>query len=383
MVCLTNAESWELWKALGSPKYIMAPMFNGSDHCFRRLSLRYGTDVAFTPMINCKTFQKNAYYREEVLHDLGVYDNREKFVIAQLAGSELHNLLFTCEVLQDYVDVFDLNCGCPQAIAFRGKYGSAMLKDTKKSLTVIEQLVKLVKKPISIKLRIVEDEALLNNLPKKLLNDSEHTNQTLISEISGNDIAYVNRFRFDELSKVYEKTIAFCRSLETLGICFLTIHARSSKNKSNALYAADWDLIAYLVSVLNIPVVANGSVCSKTTADECLEFTKAAAVMSAESLLYDPTLFYENTRPSKKDLILELLEMYKHTKKYSLGTLRNHMFRLMFNYFELNPAERKVLQQLNDFDAIYKWVANIDCLDSSRDTNCYHAYFRHNLAKKT
>lgn len=51
---------YELYRKIGSPRHIVAPMVDHSELAWRILSRRYGSDLVYTPMINAKVYvQKN------------------------------------------------------------------------------------------------------------------------------------------------------------------------------------------------------------------------------------------------------------------------------------------------------------------------------------
>lgn len=67
------------------------------------------------------------------------------------------------------------------------------------------------------------------------------------------------------------------------------VHGRTIDMKSPERYRANWDIIRKVVQeVPDVPIIANGNIRNREDLEECLQYTGAAAVMSAQSLLDDP-----------------------------------------------------------------------------------------------
>lgn len=86
---------------------------------------------------------------------------------------------------------------------------------------------------------------------------------------------------------------------------------------------------------LQIPVLANGNIRNIHDVDECLEATGADGVMSADSLLEDPALFWSERRSANNRAHLEgcrlMLEYLELWKQYPVPTrmVRGHAFKML------------------------------------------------------
>ena len=102
-----------------------APMIEQSDTAFRILTRRYGSNLCFTPMIHAYSFVNKPSYRRKMFHfsctttttkssnDKNNTRSVEKDrpLIAQIAGSNKEILLKCAQMLEGHVDAIDINLG--------------------------------------------------------------------------------------------------------------------------------------------------------------------------------------------------------------------------------------------------------------------------------
>ena len=112
------AASWALWRSLGSPRLVLAPMVNQSELAFRLLARKYGAQLCYTPMLHSTLFASEEYYRVDNFDPLP----DEGPLVVQFCGDDPATILAAARLVERQCVAVDLNCGCPQGIAKCGHY---------------------------------------------------------------------------------------------------------------------------------------------------------------------------------------------------------------------------------------------------------------------
>ncbi|KFM25978.1 TRNA-dihydrouridine(16/17) synthase [NAD(P)(+)]-like protein [Auxenochlorella protothecoides] len=219
--------AWEWFRGMGSPQFWVAPMVDQSELAFRMLCRRYGCTAAYTPMLHARLFLEGRAYRAEHFTTC----DADRPLLAQFCANDPDTLLHAARLVEDQVDAVDLNLGCPQRIARRGRYGAFLMDD----LPLVESLVRalaggLTRARVTVKIR-----------------------------------------RFDEVGR----TVAYAAALERAGASLVAVHARTREQKTAAAVRADWAHIAAVKAALRVPVLANGNVRSLADARACMRDTGA------------------------------------------------------------------------------------------------------------
>ncbi|KAL4400362.1 tRNA dihydrouridine synthase [Malassezia pachydermatis] len=76
-------QGYELYKHIGSPRHIVAPMVDQSELAWRILSRRYGSDLVYSPMINAKIYNQ---------HNRGAHRVREAYFNQELGEEGAHTI---------------------------------------------------------------------------------------------------------------------------------------------------------------------------------------------------------------------------------------------------------------------------------------------------
>ncbi|QRV80665.1 tRNA-dihydrouridine synthase 1 [Ceratobasidium sp. AG-Ba] len=284
-------------QVLKSPKYVVAPMVDQSELAWRILSRRYDAQLVYTPMINAKLFAEDSRrgYRDQNFNiPLGEEGGpQDRPLIVQFCSNDPEKLLASALVVQDHCDAVDLNLGCPQDIARRGRYGSYLQDDWDLIHNLINILHTNLRVPVTAKFRV-----------------------------------------FPSL----EKTVEYAQMLERAGAQILTCHGRTREQRGSNTGLADWEKIAAVKRAVKVPVFANGNILYQEDIEACLKATGADGVMSAEGNLYNPALFAGLPSDSKlasgsrdhTTLALEYLEIVKSLKTETApSAVKGHLFKML------------------------------------------------------
>ncbi|KAG6899399.1 hypothetical protein C0993_010595 [Termitomyces sp. T159_Od127] len=268
-------EGYEFYReVLGSPKFIVAPMVDQSELAFRRLTRRYGAQLVYTPMISAKMFADTThkYYREQYFDiasgeegaaSLPSSSDTDRPLIVQFCANDPDALLKSAKLVEAHCDAVDINLGCPQDIARRGHYGSFLQDEWDLIYTMS------VYSP-AVQFTTTKNKSQVNTLHKNLT------------------VPVTAKFRvFPDI----EKTVEYAKMLERAGAQIITCHGRTREQRGQNTGLASYAHIAAVKRAVSIPVFANGNILFAADIQRCLDETGADGVMSAEGVLYNPSLF--------------------------------------------------------------------------------------------
>jgi tRNA-dihydrouridine synthase 1 len=125
----------------------------------------------------------------------------------QFCANDPNILLAAAKRVAPYCDGVDLNLGCPQGIAKKGHYGSFLQEDQDLIYRLVNILHKELPIPVTAKMRILETK---------------------------------------------EKTLDYAKNLLSAGASILTVHGRQRFMKGHYTGIADWTVIRYLFTKVQI-----------------------------------------------------------------------------------------------------------------------------------
>ena len=314
-----------------SHNIIYAPLAEYTDFAFRRLVRNYHTSLMY-----CEMVKMQALVREKTTKLLK-YTKDMKPLGAQLSGADPSIAFDSAKKLEDSgFDTIDLNCGCPVHKVVKDGSGAALLKEPKLISQILSEMVKAVKIPVTIKIRLGWDD----------------------SSIVATDIVKI--------------------AIDA-GCSAITIHGRTRKQGYSG--KSDWNYITECKKVAqdNILVFANGDLYSAEDVKNVFELTKCDGVMIARGMLFSPWLsndiesYYTNSiKPSfsRKEAILKyisyLLDEKKENAIFDLRRISGWFFRGIENIKNLRIS----INAATNIDQAIKLIEGFDFDERDNSAPC-------------
>ena len=130
---------------------VLAPMAGVSDLAYRVIARKYGAAMTTAEMVS----SRGLYYKNEKTEEMLKIAPDEHPVALQLFGNQAEIMALAAkEVEEAGADVIDINMGCPMQKVVKNGDGCSMMKDIDNSAKVVEAMVKAVKVPVTVKMRI-------------------------------------------------------------------------------------------------------------------------------------------------------------------------------------------------------------------------------------
>lgn len=223
----------------------LGPMAGVTDLPYRILCKEMGCELLYTEMVSAKAI----YYKNKNTKPLLEVDKKEHPIAVQLFGSDPRLIAEMARQLEEGpYDIFDVNMGCPVPKVVNNGEGSALMKNPKLAGEILSELVKAVKKPVTVKFRKGFTESTAN-------------------------------------------AVEFAKVAEASGVSAIAIHGRTREQYYSG--KADWDIIRKVKQAVSVPVIGNGDITSGVDAKQMLEETGCDGIMIARAARGNPWIFRE------------------------------------------------------------------------------------------
>lgn len=209
---------------------LLAPMSGVSDLPFRQTAARLGAGMVVSEMVASRELVSA---RPDVVRRAagGGLDLN----VIQLVGCEPRWMSEGARLAEDAgADIIDINMGCPSREVTGRLSGSALMREPELALSLVSAVVRAVKVPVTLKMRLGWDERCLN-----------------AAEIA--------------------------KRAEDAGVRLVTVHGRTRCQFFKG--RADWKRVADVKAAVAVPVVVNGDITGPDEAKAALDQSGADGVM--------------------------------------------------------------------------------------------------------
>lgn len=211
-------------------RVLAAPLSGVSDLPFRQRTWACGAGLVVSEMIASREFcnSSDESARRSLSTDAGT-------AMLQLAGFEAYWMGEAAKIAEaNGAEIIDINMGCPARKVTGKASGSALMRDLDHAMTLVDATIAAVNVPVTLKMRLGWDDATMNA---------------------------------PELAR---------RSVDA-GVQMITVHGRTRCQFYEG--QADWDAVAAVRDVVDVPLVINGDIVDLASAVEARARSGADAVM--------------------------------------------------------------------------------------------------------
>ncbi len=278
---------------------LMAPLAGYTSYPFRVMCRKLGAGLCFTEMVSANGLKYNDRATARLLYT----DKSETIKAVQLLGSVPSAFEYSSRgAYTSAYDIIDINMGCPVPNVVKSGEGCALTRNLPLASKIIEAC-KRSGKTVTVKFR-----------------PGMNPEQIVVSE--------------------------FAKMCEDSGADMITVHGRTR----NMMYDGEplYELIAQAKNAVNIPVIANGGICSEEDAVRMMENTGADGIMIARYGLENPLIFAEltgkKTNETKLSLIMEQLEIAQ--KCYDEQDTMEYIKKIASYFMKKLPGTKSLRQEM-------------------------------------
>ena len=312
---------------------ILAPMAGITDLPFRIITKKYGNPgLMYTEMVSSKAI----YHDDTKTKKLLKTSIKEKPIAVQIFGSDVEAMVYAAKYVEDIAEIIDINMGCPAPKVVKNGDGSKLLLNLDLAESIVKEVVKAVKKPVTVKFRKGWDK--------------------------DNVVAV-------EAAKRFERA----------GAAAITIHGRTRTDYYSG--TCDLDIIKKVKESVKIPVIGNGDIRDAKSAKKMFDYTGVDGIMIGRAALGNPWIFkniidsLQNKELKENEIILEerlavilehlnlviqekgeyigIREMRKYLSAYTKKMPNSSEFREKMNKIEdKQTLEKYITEYINNIEHI-------------------------------
>ena len=259
-----------------NPPLVLSPMAGVTDISFRRLlKRRGGIGLTVSEFISVEGLTR---HNPKSKRQMRFFEEERPFAV-QIFGGQPERMRMAAEMAEEVgADILDINCGCPAPKVVKHGGGSGLLRDYARLESIIKEIKKAIKIPLTIKIRAGFYDNAIN-------------------------------------------AVETARLAEACGVEHIALHGRTKEQGYKG--RANWDLVRQIKEAVSVPVSGSGDV---TTVEEALarwRETNCDGVLIGRGAMANPWIFrqiedalagreiFQPTLEDKRSVLLEYFEMLR------------------------------------------------------------------------
>ncbi|MDT7780297.1 MAG: tRNA-dihydrouridine synthase [Acidobacteriota bacterium] len=259
-----------------NPPLVLSPMAGVTDVAFRALlKRRGGIGLTVSEFISVEGLTRN---NPKSKRQMRFHEYERPFAV-QIFGGQAGRMAMAAAMAEEVgADILDVNCGCPAPKVVKHGGGSGLLKDLPRLETILKEIKRAIKIPLTIKIRAGFYDSNRN-------------------------------------------AVEVARLAEGCGVEHIALHGRTKEQAYKGL--ADWDLVRQIKEVVKVPVSGSGDVLTIEGALKRWRETNCDGILIGRGAMANPWIFrqieetlagrepYQPTLDDKREVLIEYFDLLR------------------------------------------------------------------------